>query len=308
MKNREQKIIPNLWFDAQAEEAVDFYTAIFGDSGVNSVVRYPGVGQEIHGKEAGSVMTIDFQLEGYQLLALNGGPHFKFNPSISFFVNCRDEEEINFLWKQLLEGGEAFMSLDSYEWSPRYGWLQDKYGLHWQLMIDTENQATQKITPLLFFTGQRHGKAEEAIEFYTSVFENTNVEGILKYEEADENEYAMGAVKHAQFQLEGETFMAMDSGIPNDFPFSEAISFIINCENQQEIDRYWEKLTSGGDPQAQQCGWLKDKFGVSWQVVPVGMEKILNDPDSEKANRAMEAMMKMKKIDLDVLESAAQEK
>lgn len=116
----------------------------------------------------------------------------------------------------------------------------------------------------------------------------------------------MGAVKHAQFQIRGETFMAMDSGVKNDFPFTEAISFIVQCKDQQEIDKYWELLTEGGDPQAQQCGWLKDKFGVSWQVSPIGMENLLNNPDKEKANRTMEAMLKMKKIDLQALENSGQ--
>lgn len=307
MKNIKQKIVPNLWFDTEAEEAVKFYTSIFGNSKINSVTRYPGVGQEIHQKEEGTVMTIDFELEGYQLLALNGGPHFQFNPSISLFVICKDEDEINRLWKRLFEGGKTLLALDSYEWSPRYGWLQDRYGLSWQLMIeDSGYKPTQRICPLLFFTGSSHGKAEQAITFYTSVFEDSQVEGIQKYEKEDQNEYALGAVKHAQFQLFGETFMVMDSGMENDFPFNEAISFIVQCEDQQEIDKYWEQLTEGGDPQAQQCGWLKDKFGISWQIVPVEIGALMSDPDKEKANRTMEAMLKMKKIDLEELKNPVQ--
>lgn len=307
MKSIKQKIVPNLWFDTEAEEAVKFYTSIFKNSRINTITRYPEVGQEIHKKEAGSIMTIDFELEGYQLLALNGGPHFKFNPSISLFVTCRDEAEINGLWKNLFEGGEALLPLDSYDWSSRYGWLQDRYGLHWQLMInDNSEDPAQNICPLLFFTGDSHGEAGLAIKFYTSVFENSKINGILKYEKEDNNDYALGAVKHAQFQLRGETFMAMDSGMENDFPFNEAISFIVQCKDQQEIDKYWEQLTEGGDSQAQQCGWLKDKFGISWQIVPVGMGKLLNNPDKETANHAMEAMLKMQKIDLQALKNPAQ--
>lgn len=128
------------------------------------------------------------------------------------------------------------------------------------------------------------------------------MKGYLNTEE-DRNEYALGSVKFAQFELEGETFMAMDSGMENDFPFNEAISFIVNCKDQKEIDRYWEKLTAGGDAQAQQCGWLKDKFGISWQVVPEEIGKIMNNPDKEKTNRAIEALLKMKKIDLEILKN-----
>ena len=302
MKDIKQKIVPNLWFDKEAEEAVKFYTSLFKNSKINSRTRYPEAGQETHQKQAGSIMTIDFELEGYQLLALNGGPHFKFNPSVSLFVMCRDEAEINSLWNQLIEGGNVMLPLQAYEWSAAYGWLQDRYGLSWQLMIDdSEYKPEQRICPLLFFTGASHRKAEQAMNFYTSIFEDSKVEGIQKYVEEDENKYALGGVKHAQFQLQGETFMVMDSGMENDFPFNEAISFIVLCKDQQEIDKYWEQLTEGGDPQAQQCGWLKDKFGISWQVSPVGMEKLLNDPDKEKANRAMEAMLKMKKINIEQL-------
>ena len=308
MKNIRQKIVPCLWFDTEAEEAVKFYTSLFGNTRINSESRYPETGQEIHQMEAGTIMTIDFELEGYQLLALNGGPHFKFNPSVSLFMVCRDEAEIDRLWNRLIEGGETLLPLDSYDWSPRYGWLQDRYGLNWQLMIeDKDYHPSPRICPLIFFTGASHGKAEEAVKYYTSIFEDSKVEGIQKYEEADNNEYALGGVKHAQFQLRGETFMAMDSGMENDFPFNEAISFIVQCRDQQEIDKYWELLTKGGDPQAQQCGWLKDKFGISWQVSPLGMEEIMNNPDKEKANRAMEAMLKMKKIDIEKLKNPAQE-
>ena len=307
MKNIKQKIVPCLWFDTEAEEAVKFYTSIFENSKINSQVRYPGAGQEIHQMGAGSIMTIDFELEGYELLALNGGPHFKHNPAISLFVMCRNESEINRLWNQLLEGGNVMMPLEAYDWSPAYGWLQDRYGLSWQLALDdTEYSPEQRICPLLFFTGTSHGKAEEAIKFYTSVFEDSRIEGIQKYEKEDDNSYAPGAVKHAHFQLRGETFMVMDSGMENNFPFSEAISLIVMCKDQQEIDKYWEQLTEGGDPQAQQCGWLKDKFGISWQVTPAGMEGLLGSSDKEKANRAMEAMMHMKKINLDELKNPAQ--
>lgn len=304
MKTIKQKIVPNLWFDREAKEAVKFYTSIFRNSKVNSKTRYPEAGQEIHQMDAGSIMTINFELEGYQLMALNGGPHFKFTPAISLFVMCRDEAEINNLWNQLLDGGEAFLPLDTYNWSPRYGFLQDRYGLSWQLMIEEEEyRPQQRISPLLFFTGASQGKAEKAVEFYTTVFEDSKIEGIQKYRKEDNNDYALGAVKHAQFKLRGETFMAMDSGMKNDHPFNEAISFIVLCKDQHEIDEYWDKLSEGGDPQAQQCGWLKDKFGISWQVIPVGMEEILNDPDKEKANRAMEAMLKMKKIEIDGLQN-----
>ena len=160
-----ERFTPNLWFDTEAEEAAKFYTSIFKNSKIDKVSYYPKVGQEIHGKEPGSVMTVEFTLDGQKFLALNGGPHFKFN---------------------------------------------------------------------------------------------------------------------------------------------EAISFIVNCENQKEVDYYWEKLGAGGDPKAQQCGWLKDKFGLSWQVVPTALNDLLRDSDNEKVEHAFEAMLRMKKLDIHELEAAAQ--
>lgn len=186
MKSRNQKIVPNLWFDKNAGEAVKFYTSLFPGSGVNSETRYSEAGKEIHGQQPGSVMMMDFHLSGYRLTALNGGTHFKFNPSISLFVLSKSETEIGKLWEELQDGGKVLMPLDSYEWSEKYAWVQDRFGLNWQLMLEPENNTPQKIVPMLFFTGQKHGKAEEAIKYYTSVFENSIIERILKYRRGQE--------------------------------------------------------------------------------------------------------------------------
>ncbi|WP_424494655.1 VOC family protein [Salinimicrobium sp. GXAS 041] len=303
MKNNIQKIIPHLWFDSQAEEAVQFYTSIFKNSAMGARTHYSEAGKEFHQREPGSLMTLGFQLEDFKLIALNGGPHFQFNPSVSLLVRCETEEETERLWKLLSKNAKIMMPLNSYDWSPKYGWLQDRYGLSWQIMFE-KSSSSHKIVPLLFFTGERHGKAEEAMNFYTSIFKNSRTEGITYY--GEENQYAQGMVMHAHFELDGQKMMVMDSGVENDFPFNEAVSFIVECKDQAEIDYYWNKLTAGGDPAAQQCGWLKDKFGVSWQVVPHGMEEMLNATDKRKSLKAMEAMMQMKKINLAKLEKAFQ--
>lgn len=303
MATKYQKIIPNLWFDREAEEAADFYTGLFSNSNTERIFRYGKEGQEIHGNESGAVMNVEFSLAGVQFLALNGGPLFKFNPSVSLFVICETEEEIKLLWDKLLIGGEIMMPLDKYDWSESYGWLKDKFGLSWQLMLGELKDVGQKITPLLFFTGNQRGKAGDAIQYYTEVFQSSEIDGILKYEK--ENAFAEGTVKHAQFSLENLKFMAMDSAIENDFPFNESISFIIDCKDQDEIDYYWTHLSRGGDPDAQQCGWLKDKFGVSWQIVPIEiLTKMLADPDMEKTERVTKAFLQMKKFELDKLHSA----
>ena len=193
------------------------------------------------------------------------------------------------------------MPLDKYDWSEKYGWLQDRYGISWQISYGKLSDVGQKITPSLLFTGEKHGKAEAAVNFYTSLFDNSSIAGILKYT-AGENEVE-GTVKHAQFSLNKQVFMAMESSMPHAFVFNEAISFFVNCETQEEIDYFWNKLTADGG-QESMCGWLKDKFGVSWQIIPPVLGKMMGDKDRAKARRAVQAMMQMKKIIIADLQKA----
>jgi len=159
---------------------------------------------------------------------------------------------------------------------------------------------SQKITPCLWFDDQ----AEEAVKFYTAIFRNSRIVKITRYGEAGRDVHGKpaGTVMAVAFELDGQTFTALNGGPV--FKFNEAVSFQVNCETQEEVDYFWEKLTEGGDEKAQQCGWLKDKYGVSWQVVPTILTEMIADPDSEKSQRAMGAMLRMKKIDIDALRRA----
>jgi len=295
-----QKIVPNLWFDKEAEEAARLYTSLFKNSEILSMSHYSDAGQEIHGQKPGSVMTLDFALDGYRFTALNGGPVFKFNPSISFFANLESEEEINTLWEQLSEGGSVLMELQEYPFSKRYGWLADRFGLSWQISVADVGGA--RIIPSLMFVGERAGKAEEAIGFYTSLFSDSRVGELFRYSAGQEPDKE-GTVAYGPFELAGQPFAAMDSAQAHEFDFNEAISFIVDCKDQAEVDHFGEKMSAV--PESEQCGWLKDKFGVSWQIIPAGSVKLLTDQDPSRANRAMEAMLKMKKLDLAALKAAA---
>ncbi|MGI8516760.1 MAG: VOC family protein, partial [Acidimicrobiia bacterium] len=289
----EQEIIPSLWFDHEAEEAAHFYTSLFKSSQIRETARYPEAGQEIHGQQPGSVMTVDYELDGYSFNGLNGGPAFKFNPSISFFVSLPSEAEVDALWEQLAEGGSVLMPLQAYPFSERYGWLADRYGLSWQISIADEGATL--IIPALMFVGQRTGQAEEAIEFYSSVFSDAKVGDLFRYPAGSEPDRE-GTIAYGPFTLAGQEFGAMDSAGPHEFTFNEAISFIVNCEDQDEVDYYWDALSAV--PESEQCGWLKDRFGVSWQIVPTGRDLRRSEPDKEKTDWVMEAMLKMKKLDV----------
>src|SRR6266496_3090183 len=224
-----QKIRPFLWFDGKAEEAAKFYASVFKNSEIRSV----------------SPMSATFRLDGLEFIALNGGPQFKFTPAISFFVKCKTQPEIDDLWKKLSSGGTVLMELDKYPFSEKFGWVQDKFGVSWQLNL---TGGARGITPFLMFAGKQHGRAKEAINFYVSLF--------------------------------------------------------VRTETQEEIDYFWKKLSAGGEKG--RCGWLKDKFGVSWQIVPPVLGEFLNDEDEEKSERVMKAMLEMDKLDIKALKRAYQ--
>jgi predicted 3-demethylubiquinone-9 3-methyltransferase (glyoxalase superfamily) len=289
-----QKISPFLWFDTQAEEAAKFYTSVFRNSRMESVTKYNDASANASGMKPGSVMTASFEIEGYKFTALNGGPVFKINPSVSFFVHSKDEKEIDNLWKKLSEGGKTLMDLNKYDWSKKYGWVEDKFGVSWQLML-VENDFEQKIVPSFLFTGDAYGKANEAINYYTSIFREAKAGNIYKYG-TDYPPNDPDALMYADFTLEGEKFAAMDGGGEHNFMFNEAISFAINCDDQKELDHYWNRLSEGGDPKAQMCGWLKDRYGISWQIVPSILPKLLNN--GKKSQKVMEHLLKMKKLDI----------
>lgn len=273
-------IYPCLWFDGKAHEAAEYYCSIFNNStitGFNPIVT-------------------TFSINGFRLMALNGGPRFTINPSISLFVYSPTIEETNRLWNKLIEGGKVMMAMDKYPWSERYGWLQDKYGMTWQISV-AANEGKQTITPSMLFTGNQFGRAEEAINFYTSVFANSATTRLSHYEEDDPN---AGKVLYSEFTINSYPLIAMDGPGSHAFVFNEAISLVVGCDTQAEIDRYWNKLTEGG--KESMCGWLVDRFGVSWQVVPSMMGELMSDPD--RMERVGQAIMNMKKLDIETLKNA----
>lgn len=296
-----QTIIPCLWLDSNAEEAANFYVSLLPNSQVEMMLHYGEVGQEITGKQPGSVLTVEFSLAGYRLTALNGGPQFTINPAISFFINCASEAEIDALWAKLADGGMAMMPLDKYPWSEKYGWVQDRFGVSWQLMLGKMGDGQQKIVPCLMYVRGQNGKAEEAIKLYTQVFDNAKIHFLDRYGAGEGN--TEGIVKHAQFDLCGERFVAMDGGEGHAFDFNEGLSLQIMCETQAEIDHYWERLIADGGEESY-CGWLKDKFGVSWQVSPTVLYNMLRDPDYERSQRATAVMFQMRKFDIATLQKA----
>ncbi len=262
-----------LWFDGKAKEAATFYQSVFGDD-FQPISENP--------------LAVNYSIAGRRFMHLNGGPGFPINPSISFFVGSKSTDELNALWQKLSAEGNVLMPLNTYPWSEWYGWCQDKYGVNWQLMMGHES--SHKIMPNLLFVQHNNGKAKDAINFYTSIFSPSTLIAMSNYEKGEPDEE--GHVKYSQFSLNNLPFGAMDSSAPHQFNFNEGVSFIVVVDTQEEIDYYWGKFSMGGQPG--KCGWIKDKYGVSWQVIPSVLGKLMNNP--ETAPKAMYAFMQMSKM------------
>lgn len=291
--------MPCLWLDHQAEEAATFYTRTLPQGRITATSRYSLSHDNPSGRPRGSVLTVEFQISGQRFTALNGGPHFSINPSISFFVHVDDAAEVGRLFATLAEDGEVVMPLDAYPWSERYGWVKDRFGVSWQVITGRRPEGGATIVPCLMFAGPQHGRAEEAMRAYAGIFPGGRVEALERYA-AGEGPESM--VKHGRFVLDGQELVAMDSHVSHGITFDEGLSLQILCQDQEQVDRYWEALSEGGEKGP--CGWLEDRFGLSWQIVPERIAIWMASDDLAARDRAFLAMLGMKKLDIAALEAA----
>ncbi|MBI5495114.1 MAG: VOC family protein [Deltaproteobacteria bacterium] len=292
-------IVPCLWFDDAAERAAAFYTRTFPNGRVTAVSHYPESSDNPGGMPRGSVLTVEFEVAGQRFTALNGGPRFTLNPSISFFVHVDTAPEAERLFGTLADGGDVLMPLTEYPWSPRYGWTRDRFGVSWQVITARRGPRGATLVPCLMFSGAQQGKAETAIRAYTRIFTDGHVDSLERYAP---NEGPAGSIKHGRFVLAGQEMIAMDSHVEHGTAFNEGISLQVMCRDQDEVDRYWAALSRGGAEGP--CGWLTDAFGVSWQVVPIRVYEWLTTRDVAARDRAFEAMLGMKRLDIAVLQAA----
>lgn len=295
--NSERVIIPHLWFDKEAKEAAEFYTSHFPNSKITDMFKIHEVPTP-----TGDCDVIDFNLSGHSFKAINAGPEFKINPSVSFILNFDSStnkdarKQLDSLWDVFSQEGTVLMPIEKYFFSDRYGWIQDKYGVSWQLILSNqEGENRPFIVPSLLFVGDVAGRAEEAVDFYLSIFKNSKKGFIARYGKDQEPDQE-GTVMYCDFMLNGQWFAAMDSAHEHNFKFNEALSFIIPCQTQDEIDYYWEKLSA--DPKAEICGWLKDKFGVSWQINPLILDQMLKKGTKEQCAKVTKEFLNMKKLDI----------
>ncbi|MFT4232880.1 MAG: VOC family protein [Leucobacter sp.] len=305
-----QKIIPNIWCNRNAEQMGEYYAAVFPGAVSTVEARYPDTGLlDFQLEFAGAALTAALEIpdpsgaSSTRFTLINAGDEFRPNPSISFMLNFDPlmfggdadaaRARLDLIWRALSDGGEALMPLGEYPFSAHYGWVQDRFGVNWQLMLtNPEGDPRPFVLPSLMFSGEAQNRASEAIDFYVSVFADIGIA-----DAAAGSRYPYGvqtgpalpeALMHGEFRVGEQWFTVMDSGNDTVFPFTCGVSLEVQCADQNEIDRLWDALSAV--PEAEQCGWLVDRFGVSWQIVPANMGELMQRPG------AYEHMMGMKKI------------
>ncbi len=284
-----------LWLD-RAEETFAFYQTVFKNVKHLRSTNYSEANAKMSNRTKDDLMVLEMDLEGLGVMLLNGDPIFQPNPSISLHISCKTAAECEEYFNKLADGGSVLMPLDKYPFSEKFGWVNDKYGVSWRVNVDN---SAQKVTPCIMFQGNPNGTTEEAMKHYTSIFANSKVIDTHKFQEG---EGPVDLVKHAVFELNGEQFMAFDSPIEHAFNFTEGVSFVVTCKTQDEVDNFWTKLCEGGRPS--QCGWLVDKFGISWQIVPTVVLDMIEGAEPGQYDNMMRALLKMSKVDIDALTAA----
>ena len=232
-------------------------------------------------------------------MAMNGGLHYKVNSAVSYFIYCESEKEILRIYDALKEEGTLLMPLGKYEWSPQYAWVIDKYGVNWQLDVEAINNS-QKVVPNLLFVNNKNHLVGSAVDFYTEVFKKSST--LMKAPYPPDAGMPQGALLFAQYKLYDVIFNAMSSTMQHDYDFTPGNSFVIECSSQDEIDYYWQKL--GEEGQYSRCGWLTDRYGLSWQVIPNFLPKLTADPI--KGPKVIQAFMSMTKFEIEPLLEAAE--
>ncbi|MDO5512650.1 VOC family protein [Corynebacterium sp.] len=265
-----QRIVPTIWFDNNADEAASFYTTALPNTVIDTRVT-----------QAEETLAVDVLIDDYRISLLNGGPGFGPTPAISFFLNFRSAAEVDAVWEKLADGGIVLMALGAYDFSDRYGWVVDRFGVNWQLMLTDPKPF---VVPNLMFCGPSQGKARDAVNDYVTLFPGSQVAARATYPDS-------GEIMFSEFQIFGEWLTAMDSAVEQPFTFTPGLSLQVKARDQQEIDLFWMGLSAVDA--AERCGWLEDRYGVSWQIVPDNLGELLQRPG------AYEHMMGMGKLIID---------
>lgn len=287
-------ITPMVWINGNVQEVIKLYQSTFPNVVITTQSFYPEKSQ----MPKGTPLVTEITIFSRKIQLLNAEKHDTLNPSISFFIYVKDKELVNTIWNNLTKKGNILMPLGEYPFANLYGWCSDEFGVNFQLMY-SETIQENYMCPSMMFTGANTGKAKEAIDFYTQIFSHSKIINISYYGENIMKENPKN-INYSEFELSEERFNAMDSGLDHKFTFNDGVSFVITCNDQREIDYYWDNFINNGGSEVQ-CGWCKDKYGVSWQVVPKNIGKLMSGPNG---GRVAEKLFAMKKLIIKDLENA----
>ncbi len=293
-----QTIVPHIWFDDDATSAAEFYLGAFPDSRLVEVGTYPA--QAFPGPPRGAdgqTSSVTLEIGGYRLTLINGGDAYSPTPAINFFVNfdpsVRPDAtgDLHRVWSKLTDGGQVSMELGAYPFSSCYGWVQDRYGVNWELMLtNPAGDPRPFIIPNLMFCGAAQNRAREAVDHYLSVFSGAELASRVFYDQPDDL-VTMDSVIFSDFQLAGEWLSATDSAVAQPFTFTPGLSLRVSARDQWEIDWLWSGLSAV--PEAERRGWCVDRYGVSWQILPANLGELLARPG------ALEKFLRMTKVEID---------
>ncbi|MGV3022951.1 VOC family protein [Streptococcus suis] len=287
-----QPIIPHLWYDTEAKEAVAFYVDLFGGKidWTYTITDTP----------SGDSDLIQFQLGDMTLAAISAGPYFKLNESMSLMVNVASKDEVTRLYQALSEGGRVLMPLGEYPFSPYYVWLEDRFGLSWQLSYAPDLDKPYQFDICLLFSQGQVGLAQPMLDYYKDKLPQARL-GRLSY--YGEGEAAVEAAKlnYAELLVAGQKMIVMDHGYGGEASFNEAFSLMVYVDSQDELNFYYDLLSAV--PEAEMCGWVKDQFGISWQIVPRILMEAYDTASPEKVKAVNAAVMTMKRLDIGTIQT-----
>lgn len=277
-------IIPAFWCNGTMAEQARAYAALF-----------PGA--TIDGQEpaawAPDAPGATLALDGCPVQLIDGGPMYAPTPAISLFVQRADEAGVRALWDALAEGGAVLIPLEAWPWARLYGWVQDRWGVSWQVNLGPVAEVGQAVLPYLTFVGAAAGKVRAALDLYARAFPDLTVDGIHDHDGSGPD--PAGTVMHAQVRLRGGTMMLSDSAHAHAWGFTPGTSLSVLCADQAQVDRLWDLFLDGGQPS--RCGWLTDAFGLSWQIVPQVLHDIMTTGTRDQKARAVAAFLPMDRLD-----------
>lgn len=293
-----QKIIPHLWFDKEALEAVQLYTSLFPDSHMDWI-------HDLTDTPSGDAVLVQFQLANLTLAAISAGPYFKLNESTSLMVHFQNKDELNRIFEALSEAGRVLMPLGEYPFNSHYVWFEDRFGLSWQFFYSPENSRAVQLEICLLFSQKQVGQARSFLEKAQALFLNSQIGTVNHYQENEKQE-AKALINYGELLLNQQRLVVMDHGFGGENSFNEAFSLMVYTDSQEETQRLYQQLSHV--PESEQCGWVKDEFGISWQIVPRPLMEAYENLPKDRMKQVNDAILTMKRLNYDEITELVKKK